>query len=114
MGTFLRHAEEIFATANGAGGDDCRLAILMSADGGIHMLDGSGWNLESLRRHHGADSAFLVTRENGRVSLEARTQGSHCTMRSETPAAILRPALPECPVTMRAWPSLPAPTLRAY
>ena len=114
VGSFLRHAEEIFDTATGAAGEDCRLAILLGADGRIHMTEASGWNLESLRRHHGADSAFLVTRENGRVSLEARAAGRQCTMRTETPAAVLRPAVPECPVTMRTWLPLSAPTLQNY
>ena len=107
--SFLRQAEEIFTTANGASREDCRFAILLGTDGHIQMLDGSGWNLEALRRHHGADSAFLVTRENGRVSLEARATGRYCAMNSEPPVSILRSVLPECPVTMRAWPSLPAP-----
>jgi hypothetical protein len=111
VSAFLKNAEEIFATASQARGEDCSFAILIGANGGIQITGGEGWNLESLRLDRGADTAFLVTRENGRVNLEARGNGRHCTLSEETPAAVLRPALPECPVTMRAWLSAPTPQI---
>ena len=84
----LRHAEEIFATAQGGCIEDCELAILVGHDGAIRMLEPQGWELEPLRLHHGAQAAYRVTRTAGQVRLEARSLGESCvleTNRSERP-----------------------------
>jgi hypothetical protein len=97
VSAFLQHAEEIFDTACGGAQDDCELAILVSREGGIHMLPAADWELEPLRAHHGASAAYHISRNRGRVRLEARSAGEICTLQSEGPARMLRPAIPDFP-----------------
>ena len=93
---FLKDAEEIFQTARQGGREDCELAILVGRDGGIHMLAGSGWELEPLRLHHGAKAAYRITRNGGGVRLEARSAGEACLLQAK-PARPWRAALPDFP-----------------
>ena len=95
MSSFLQRAEEILETASCGGHEDCKLSILVGRDGGIHMLSDSDWELERLREHHGAGQAYRVNRSSGHVQLEARAMGRQCWLRAETPAHVLRGALPE-------------------
>ncbi len=79
MSPFLRNAHEIFATARGAA-DDCHMAILVEADGAIHMCPSADWDLECLRRHHGAAAVYGVTRNGSKVRVEARSGAERCTL----------------------------------
>jgi hypothetical protein len=97
VSAFLKHAEEIFATAREGAQDDCELAILVSSEGAIHMLPASDWELEPLRKHHGASAAYRISRTCGRVRLEARSGSETCTLQSEQPAYVLRSAIPDFP-----------------
>jgi hypothetical protein len=92
VSAFMQHAEEIFAAAQTAGAEDCDLSILLHRDGGIHMIAGNDWQLESLRAHHGASEAFRVQRSPAGVRLEARSAGKSCTLSADSPARILAPA----------------------
>lgn len=58
------------------------------------MLSDSDWDIERLREHHSAATAYRVTRQAGRVQIEARAAGQSCTLRQESPAHFLRPQLP--------------------
>lgn len=93
MGAFWTDAESIFETAQQsslAGSPDCDLAILIGPEGGIHMLEASGWALSTLLAHHGAQTAYRVTREYGGVRVEGRSGGQTCVLRSEAPADTAR------------------------
>jgi hypothetical protein len=85
VSAFLKDAEEIFETARQGGAEDCELAILVGRDGGIHMLPASGWELETLRLHHGARAAYRVTRNGGGVRLEARSADEACLLQAKPP-----------------------------
>ena len=78
----MKHAEEIFTAAREGGREDCEVAILVGRDGGIHMLPASGWELEPLRLHHGAQAAYRISRGGGGVRLEARSAGESCVLES--------------------------------
>ncbi len=97
MNPFLQHAEEIFATAQGGGSEDCELAILIGRDGGIRMLAPGGWNLEGLRLHHGAEEVHLVQRRGGRVRLEARSRGESCVLETSRGERTMGGALADFP-----------------
>ena len=90
MSSFLRNAEEIFATANQGGGEECELAITIGPEGEIQIICDSDWNLEALRAHHGAREVFRVTRNSRRVRLEARSGAQHCVLEDETPRLRMR------------------------
>jgi hypothetical protein len=92
---FWRHAEEIFATARQNTGDDCRMAILVGAGGAIRITSTDGWNLESLRLHHGAAAAYEVTRRDGQVRVDARSAEGTC---------VLEGARRRLPGTLPEWP----------
>jgi len=65
------------------------MAILVKADGGIHMLPASDWELESMRMHHGARTAYRVSRKDGGVRLEARSASQSCLIQSTKPERFL-------------------------
>ncbi|MGA3041842.1 MAG: hypothetical protein ABSF54_13730 [Bryobacteraceae bacterium] len=93
MGAFWADAENLFETARLAdqsGAADCDWAILIGAQGEIRMLDAAGWALPSLLAHHGAETAYRVTRQGGRVCLEGRHRSQTCLLQSESPAATAR------------------------
>jgi hypothetical protein len=93
VGAFWADAENLFETARQAsqsGSPDCDWAILIGPQGGIRMLDAVGWALPSLLVQHGAETAYRVTRESGRVRLEGRRGSETCVLRSESPAATAR------------------------
>ena len=97
VSAFLKHAEEIFAAARDAGTEDCDLSILVNREGGIHMIAGTDWQLESLRAHHGARAAYRVYRTNGCVRLEAHSATESCLLAAERPERALLPALADFP-----------------
>jgi hypothetical protein len=97
VSAFLKHAEEIFATARTAGAEDCDLSILVNREGGIHVIEAAGWQLESLRAHHGASEAYRVHRTHGSVRLEARSATQSCHLAADRPERRLLPSLQDFP-----------------
>jgi hypothetical protein len=57
------------------------------------MLEAGGWSLPSLLTHYGAQTAYRVTRDGGRVSLEGRRGPETCLLRSESTLATARQLL---------------------
>jgi hypothetical protein len=113
MEAFWEDAENLFETANQAsqsGSPDCDWAILIGPQGGIRMLDAAGWALPSLVVQHGAETAYRVTREGGRVCLEGRRGLQTCLLRTESPAVTAQHLLGYNLPT--AW-SAPGPALLA-
>ena len=94
---FLKHAEEIFQAAREGGLDDCDLAILVGRDGGIHMLAGIDWELDPLRRHHGASAAYRISRTAGGVRVEARSADESCLLQTTQPVRLMPAMLPDFP-----------------
>lgn len=115
MGAFWADAENIFETARQAyqsGSPDCDWAILIGPQGDIRMLEAAGWALPSLLAQHGAETAYRVTREGGRVCLEGRHRFETCLLRSESPDATARHLL-QCQVPPTAAWSPTGPALLA-
>jgi hypothetical protein len=105
VGAFWADAENLFETARQAsqsGSPDCDWAILIGPQGDIRMLEAAGWALPSLLAQHGAETAYRVTREGGRVCLEGRRGSQTCLLRSESPAAAARHLL-GCRLPPAAW-----------
>jgi hypothetical protein len=108
VGAFWADAESIFETARQAsqsGSPDCDLAIVISPQGGIQMLEADGWALPSLLAQHGAKTVYRVTRNRGSVRLEGRSGSETCLLRSESPAEIARRLLTGClpPSVVPGW-----------
>lgn len=62
------------------------------------MVADSDWPLESLRRERGAEMAFRVASDRGRVAVEARAAGRACRLESESPGAVWRRLLNGAPL----------------
>ena len=76
--SFLRQAEEILdvAMAGDAGAGD--LAILIDREGGIRMLDPTGWSLPALSADSGASAVYTVKRRGQTVRVEGWRGGERC------------------------------------
>ena len=73
---FIANAVEILAAAEStmnSGSMPSDLTILISAEGGIHMVADSDWPLESLRQFHGSSAAYRVRPVDDKVRVEGRT-----------------------------------------
>ena len=105
MGRFLEDAEAILnaaETATQASPTPTNFTILISPEGGIHMLSDSDWPLASLEAHHGARTLYRVSQASGRVAVEGRSGSQRCRLETEHPQAVARRLL------AAAVPTLPA------
>jgi len=84
---FIENAREIFEAAENSaatGMSSADYTILMkSAQGGIHMIANSDWSLGALQQAHGAQVAYRVSHQNGRVKVEGREGQRTCHMEAE-------------------------------
>jgi len=100
---FLRRAEEILDVASEAGNDaDQETAILIDRQGGIRMLDPTGWSLTGLMAEFGAAVVYRVKRARGAVRVEGWDGFQRCEI--QRPAANALPhwfAGPVCPKVLQ-------------
>jgi len=104
VGRFLEDAEAILTaaeTATQATPNPTNFTILISPEGGIHMLAESDWPLASLEAHYGARTLYRVSQARGHIAVEGRSGSHRCRVESEHPQAVARrllagpiPALP--------------------
>ena len=104
MGRFLEDAEAILnaaETATEATANPTNFTILISPEGGIHMLADSDSPLASLEAHHGARTLYRVSQASGRIAVEGRCGSHRCRVEAEHPQEVARrllagpiPALP--------------------
>ena len=72
-------------------GQTCtEMTILIGPEGHIRMVADSDWPLESLAWHHGAQSAYRVSEETGRIRVEGRDGMRRCLLESSSPARVAR------------------------
>ncbi|MDX2151502.1 MAG: hypothetical protein SFV54_12265 [Bryobacteraceae bacterium] len=89
MSLFRANAAKILETAERVG-EPTEMAILVGAGGGLHIVAGSDWPLESLQREHGAAMAYKVTKAGGRVQVEGREGVRSCRFESLPAAKVAR------------------------
>ncbi len=92
MGAFLDDAAAILETAEAAAesANAGNVTILISPQGGIHMLSDSDWPLASLEAHHGSRTAYRVSQTGGHVTVEGRCGNQRCRLETEHPQAVAR------------------------
>lgn len=86
-------AREILDAAENASrrGQVCsEMTILIGPEGHIRMVADSDWPLDSLARHHGAQSAYRVSGQTGSIRVEGRDGTRHCLLESVPPSRIAR------------------------
>ena len=80
---FLDDALNLMEAAELAGAAS-DLTILIYQQGGIHMIAGSDWPLDSLQSHHGARTAYRVSENCSKVRVEGREAGRTCVLETES------------------------------
>jgi hypothetical protein len=93
VGRFLEDAEAILnaaETATQATPTPTNFTILISPEGGIHMLAESDWPLASLEAQHGARTLYRVSQAGGRIAVEGRTGSHRCRLEAEHPREVAR------------------------
>lgn len=89
MKAFLQKAEEILDIAAAGNGDAGDLAILIDRQGGMRMLDPSGWSLPAMCAEYGGDAAYTVVRRAHTVRVEGWGGGERCLLQRDlTPRRI--------------------------
>lgn len=86
-------AREILEAAENASrqGQVCsEMTILIGPEGHIRMVVDSDWPLDSLARHHGAQSAYRVSEQTGSIRVEGRDGTRHCVLESVAHSRIAR------------------------
>lgn len=86
-------AREILDAAESASrqGQACsEMTILIGPEGHIRMVADSDWPLDSLVRHHGAQSAYRVSERTGSLRVEGRDGVRRCLLESVAPARVAR------------------------
>jgi hypothetical protein len=90
---FAEQAQRLLDSAAlaAARGEVCSdMSILIGADGGIRMCADSDWPLDSLAREHGAQTAYRVTGQGGKVRVEGLEGMRRCVLESTGPAQVAR------------------------
>ena len=93
MGTFLQDAQAILQAAESTAesvSNPANVTILISSQGGIHMVSDSDWPLASLEAHHGARTSYRVSQASGHVTVEGRFGNQRCRLETEHPQAVAR------------------------
>lgn len=84
----MRQAEEILEIAL-AGSESHNQAIVIDRQGGMRMMDASGWTLLALSAEFGAASVFRVERRAGAVRVEGLAGSERCLLQRSDPASAL-------------------------
>jgi hypothetical protein len=75
---FLRQAEDILDVAAGGDGSLQDVVILIDRQGGMRMLDPTGWTLPALSAEYGATAVYKVERRRGTVRVEGWDGSQRC------------------------------------
>ena len=93
MTRFVDNAAKIFEAAESAvttGHALLDMTILISPTGGIRMVAGCDWPLESLQAHHGAQMAYRVSQQATTVRVQGRAGGKTCLFETVKPEQVAR------------------------
>jgi hypothetical protein len=66
------------------------MTILITAEGGIHMVADSDWPLDTLQLHHGAKMAYRVSQSASVVRVEGRADSRTCLFETAKPERAAR------------------------
>jgi hypothetical protein len=103
---FLRQAEDILDTAF-QGDTDQDMVIVMDRQGGMRLLDPSGWTLPALSAEYGATAVYRVERRGGAIRVEGLAGAERCLLQRKAPTPKL------WGIGMPGMPTYPAITAQA-
>ena len=78
MSAFLQQAGDILEIAANGDGSLQDMAILIDRQGGMRMLDPSGWSLPALSAEFGATAVYKVERRGTSVRVEGWDGSQRC------------------------------------
>lgn len=89
MRAFLQQAEDVLDIA--ASGDTSLedVVIVIDRQGGMRMMDPTGWSLPALSAEFGAAAVYRVERRRGTVRVEGWNGFERCLIQRDTSAAKL-------------------------
>ena len=93
MSRFAENAKELMDAAESAlrsGAEISPMTILIGAEGGIRMIAGSDWPLESLGNLHGSRMAYRVSQNQAGIRVEGRADGRSCVLETTKPSHVAR------------------------
>jgi hypothetical protein len=96
----LKHAENLYAVAEAAAGPGAgaqELAILVRADGGLHVVQAEGWSLAQIAEHHGVRTAYRVSRKGTAVRVEGTMGTQSCLLEGRPPGLLAQEWLRDRP-----------------
>ncbi|HMD48086.1 MAG TPA: hypothetical protein VKG79_03270, partial [Bryobacteraceae bacterium] len=88
MSRFVDNAMQLLEAAESAvqaGHVPSDLTILISPEGGIHMVAESDWPLDTLQLHHGARMAYRISQTAANVRVEGRAGSRTCLLETAKP-----------------------------
>jgi hypothetical protein len=97
---FLENATRLLEAAQdvaGTGRAPAEMTVLIGESGGIQLLAGNDWPLDSLAADRGARMAYRVRQTDGKVWVEGRSGANRCLFAAEQPAAVARRLLTDSP-----------------
>lgn len=99
-GVFWENASKLMdaaVSASAAGHATENMTVLISQEGGIHLIAGSDWPLDRIAAERGARTAYRVQHGSGRIAVEGREGESVCRLETESPAARVKRILRDSP-----------------
>jgi hypothetical protein len=78
--------ETAYAESDNPQSDFC---ILIDDRNGLRIVDGTGWQVESLRTEYRAQTAFLVKRTAQSVTVQAQNASERCELRRNAGRVVL-------------------------
>jgi hypothetical protein len=87
---FVRKAEEILNVATAGGNTLTNAAILIDRQGGLRMLDATGWSLTGLAAEYGAAAVYKIERRGKAVRVEGWNGSDRCLLQRGAPPSLLR------------------------
>ncbi len=89
MRGFLQQAEDILDVATSGDSSLQEVVIVMDRQGGMRMLDPSGWNLPALSAEYGATAVYKVERRGAAVRVEGWNGFERCLVQRDLSRARL-------------------------
>lgn len=106
MSAFIRQAEDILDTAV-QGDTDQDVVIVIDHQGGMRLLDPTGWSLPAISAEYGATAVYRVERRGHATRVEGLAGSERCLLQRKNPRSKL------WGIGMPGMPAYPAPAAQA-
>jgi hypothetical protein len=90
VSAFFRRAEEILEIASRPGASLGDTLVVLDRQGGIRMVDATGWSLSASAAEFGAEAVYRIERRGGSVRIEGWNGPERCLLQGQTGAACMR------------------------